>query len=58
LLQQIKELNERVGNHDAQLNQIYEAIENLLDDKIDKQAEQQNMEKQGKNWLLKSNSHY
>lgn len=41
LLQQIKELQDKVGNHDAQLNKIYEAIENLLDDKTDKQAEQQ-----------------
>jgi hypothetical protein len=41
LLKQIKELHEKVGNHDAQLNSIYEAIENLLDDKTDKQLEQQ-----------------
>ncbi|MEO6456423.1 MAG: ORF6N domain-containing protein [Ginsengibacter sp.] len=41
LLEQIKELHYKVGNHDAQLNSIYEAIENLLDDKADKQAEQQ-----------------
>jgi hypothetical protein len=41
LLKQVKELHEKVGNHDAQLNSIYEAIENLLDDKTDKQLEQQ-----------------
>jgi hypothetical protein len=41
LLKQIKELHEKVGNHDAQLNSIYEAIENLLDDKTDKQLQQQ-----------------
>jgi hypothetical protein len=27
----------KLGEHDAQLNGIYEAIENLLDDKVDKQ---------------------
>lgn len=41
LLQQIKELHDKVGNHDEQLNRIYEAIENLLDDKTDKQMEKQ-----------------
>ena len=33
LLEQLRQLKERVGNHDAQLNQIYDAIENLLDEK-------------------------
>jgi phage regulator Rha-like protein len=33
LLEQLNELRERIGNHDAQLNQIYDAIENLLDEK-------------------------
>ncbi len=41
LLKQIKELDYRVGNHDAQLSDIYEAIENLLDDKVDKDLSQQ-----------------
>ena len=31
LKEQLRELKDRVGNHDAQLNQIYDAIENLLD---------------------------
>jgi len=31
--EQLKELKERLGNHDAQLNQIYDAMENLLDEK-------------------------
>lgn len=31
--EQIKALKERVGNHDVQLNQIYDALENLLDEK-------------------------
>ena len=31
---QLKEIKERLGEHDVQLNQIYEAMENLLDEKI------------------------
>jgi len=31
VLEQLKELKERIGEHDVQLNQIYDAIENLLD---------------------------
>ena len=30
---QMKEIKERLGEHDAQLNQIYDAMENLLDEK-------------------------
>lgn len=30
---QLKEIRERIGEHDVQLNQIYEAMENLLDEK-------------------------
>jgi len=30
---QLKEIKERIGEHDVQLNQIYEAMENLLDEK-------------------------
>ena len=29
---QLDEIRERLGGHDAQLNQIYEAIENILDE--------------------------
>ena len=29
-----KELHERIGEHDTQLAAIYDAIENLLDDKV------------------------
>ena len=36
LAAQILELKQTVGNHNEQLNQIYDALENLLDDKIDK----------------------
>ncbi len=38
LLKQIKDLHYQVGNHDAQLSQIYEAIENLLDDKAEQNS--------------------
>lgn len=31
--EQLKELKERVGGHDVQLNQIYDALENLLNEK-------------------------
>ncbi|MBL0180980.1 MAG: ORF6N domain-containing protein [Chitinophagaceae bacterium] len=31
--EQLKEIKERLGGHDAQLNQIYDAMENLLDEK-------------------------
>ena len=31
--QQLQKIKERLGEHDTQLNQIYEAMENLLDGK-------------------------
>lgn len=34
--QQMDELKERLGEHDTQLAQIYESLENLLDDRTDK----------------------
>jgi phage regulator Rha-like protein len=33
LKEQMKEIKERLGEHDVQLNQIYDAMENLLDKK-------------------------
>ncbi len=33
LKEQLKEIKVRLGEHDAQLNQIYDAMENLLDEK-------------------------
>lgn len=33
LKEQLNEIKERLGEHDSQLNQIYDAIENLLDEK-------------------------
>ncbi len=38
IAEQLNKLETRLGEHDAQLNGIYEAIENLLDDKVDKQT--------------------
>jgi len=32
--EQIQQITERIGEHDVQLNQIYDAMENLLDEKI------------------------
>ncbi|MEO8769734.1 MAG: ORF6N domain-containing protein [Ferruginibacter sp.] len=33
LKEQLKDIKERLGKHDAQLNQIYDAMENLLNEK-------------------------
>lgn len=33
LKEQLREIREKLGEHDAQLNQIYDAMENLLDEK-------------------------
>jgi ORF6N domain len=33
LKEQFKQIKERLGEHDAQLNHIYDAMENLLDEK-------------------------
>lgn len=33
LKEQLKEIKQRLGEHDSQLNQIYDAMENLLDEK-------------------------
>jgi len=38
LVAQFNELRTRIGEHDVQLNQIYDAIENLLDEKSDKKS--------------------
>lgn len=35
LREQLKQIKERIGEHDIQLNQIYDAIENLLDEKVE-----------------------
>ncbi len=41
LADEIRALRLHLGEHDVQLNSIYEAIENLLDDKIYKKVEQE-----------------
>jgi hypothetical protein len=38
ILEQLNGLKEKISGHDAQLNQIYEALENMLD----KKAEEEN----------------
>ena len=35
LAEQIKELKDSADNHNVQLNQIYDALENLLDEKAE-----------------------
>ena len=41
VIERIKLLKPHPGEHDVQLNGIYEAIENLLDDKVDKELKQE-----------------
>jgi phage regulator Rha-like protein len=48
LKQQLNEIRETLGEHDAQLNQIYDAMENLLDEK----AAHRKFEERKKNWIL------
>jgi phage regulator Rha-like protein len=38
LTEQIKVLFDRIGEHDIQLSQIYDAIENLLDEKVEQKT--------------------
>ena len=38
IINQLKALKERLGEHDVQLNQIYDAIENLLDEKTEEKT--------------------
>jgi phage regulator Rha-like protein len=40
LISQIENLKNHLGEHDVQLNSIYTAIENLLDDKVDKKLKE------------------
>ena len=37
ILEQLDGLKEKIGGHDAQLNQIYEALENMLDKKTEEE---------------------
>lgn len=41
--EQIKQIRERIGEHDAQLSQVYDALENLIDEKaVQKKWEERN----------------
>ncbi len=37
ILEQLNGLKEKIGSHDAQLNKIYEALENMLDKKVEEE---------------------
>ena len=37
ILEQLDGLKEKIGSHDEQLNQIYEALENMLDKKVEEE---------------------
>jgi len=37
ILEQLDGLREKIGSHDAQLNNIYEALENMLDKKVEEE---------------------
>ena len=37
LREQLKQIKERIGEHDVQLNQLYDAMENLLDENVAQQ---------------------
>ena len=41
VIEQIENLKDHIGEHDVQLNSIYEAIEKLLDDKVDKELQEE-----------------
>ncbi|HCL06536.1 MAG TPA: DNA-binding protein [Chitinophagaceae bacterium] len=38
IIEQLEGLKQRIGEHDIQLNQIYDAIENLLDQKVEQKT--------------------
>ena len=40
IIEQIQLLKEHLGEHDVQLNAIYTALENLMDDKVDKELKE------------------
>lgn len=44
ILEQMQELRQRIGVHDAQLDGIYEAIENLLDEKVEQKLTKEDWE--------------
>jgi len=40
IIEQIQLLKQHLGEHDSQLNSIYTALENLMDDKVDKELKE------------------
>jgi phage regulator Rha-like protein len=54
LAEQLKLIKSHLGDHDAQLSQIYDAMENLLDEK----SQSEKMGRKGKNWIQKMNKYY
>lgn len=42
IIEQIQLLKQHLGEHDSQLNAIYTALENLMDDKVDKELKKEN----------------
>jgi len=38
IIEQLEGLKQRIGEYDIQLNQIYDAIENLLDQKVEQKT--------------------
>jgi ORF6N domain len=47
IAEKLQKLEDKIGGHDVQLNQIYEAIENLLDDKVEKHSLPKNRKRIG-----------
>ena len=45
ILEQLDELKEKIGNHDAQLNQIYNALENMLEKKVEEENQLESWKK-------------
>ena len=41
IIEQIQLLKQHLGEHDVQLNAIYRALENLMDDKVDKELKEE-----------------
>ncbi len=50
--EQLKEIKQRIGEHDVHLNQIYDAMENLLDDpSTSLRTRSEKMGRAGKDWF-------
>lgn len=45
--EKLKQIEDKLGTHDAQFSQIYEAIENLLDENVEKQTLPKNRKRIG-----------